>query len=287
VGNRVTTIGPDAFYGCATLQAINVDALNPYYSSLDGVLFNGNQTWLIQYPWGKAGPYTIPNGTIDIGRAFSGCTSLTDLTIPDSLTTIGDYAFLGCTGLNNITFGNGLAHIGNSAFSQCSGLTSVILPHSLTDIGNSAFSSCAKLTSITIGPGVTNLGASTFAMCSSLAAVFFSGDAPSRGDEYVFWQDSIATVYYLPGTAGWIQWTSPPPAVLWNPQPESAAVLPGGFGFSITGTPNIPIAVAACTNPANPTWLPLQTCTLTNGSIYFTDPDWTNHPTRFYRIRSP
>ena len=78
--------------------------------------------------------------------------------------------------------------------------------------------------------------------------------------------------------------------MLWNPQAQTSdasfGVRTNKFGFNITGTTNIPIKVAACTNPANPTWFPLQTCTLTNGSIYFSDPQWTNYPARLYRIRS-
>jgi hypothetical protein len=67
----------------------------------------------------------------------------------------------------------------------------------------------------------------------------------------------------------------------------SAGVRSNQFGFTITGTTNIPVAVVACTNPVNAAWLPLKTCTLTNGCIYFSDPAWTNYPARFYRLRLP
>ncbi len=59
------------------------------------------------------------------------------------------------------------------------------------------------------------------------------------------------------------------------------------FGFTITGTANIPMVVEGNADLANASWTPLQTCTLTNGSVYFSDPEWTNYPARFYRIRSP
>jgi hypothetical protein len=59
------------------------------------------------------------------------------------------------------------------------------------------------------------------------------------------------------------------------------------FGFTITGTTNIPMVLEASTNLSTAGWSPLQTCTLTNGSIYFSDPDWTNYPARIYCIRSP
>ena len=67
----------------------------------------------------------------------------------------------------------------------------------------------------------------------------------------------------------------------------SFRVLSSPFGFTITGTTNIPVVVEASTNLRNGAWSPLQTCTLTNGSVYFSDPQWTNYPARFYRIRSP
>jgi hypothetical protein len=59
------------------------------------------------------------------------------------------------------------------------------------------------------------------------------------------------------------------------------------FGFNITGTSNQPVVVEACADLANPVWLPIHTNTLAGGSISFSDPNWTNYPGRFYRVRSP
>ena len=81
------------------------------------------------------------------------------------------------------------------------------------------------------------------------------------------------------------------PTVLWNPQTQtgdgSFGVQNNQFGFNITRTTNIPIVVEACTNLSNPTWIPLQSCTLTNGLFYFSDPQWTNYPGRFYHLNMP
>ncbi len=77
--------------------------------------------------------------------------------------------------------------------------------------------------------------------------------------------------------------------MLWNPQAQndsSFGVQNNQFGFNITGTTNIPIVVEACTN-MDSTWIPLKTYTVTNGLIYFSDPQWRNYPVRFYRLRSP
>ena len=67
----------------------------------------------------------------------------------------------------------------------------------------------------------------------------------------------------------------------------SFGIRTNGFSFIISWATNAPVKVEACTNLANPIWAPLQTNTLTGGSVYFTDPDWPNHPARFYRVRWP
>ena len=105
--------------------------------------------------------------------------------------------------------------------------------------------------------------------------------------------DNSPTVYYLPETTGWSDFANNVgvPTVLWNPQTQtgdgSFGVENHQFGFDITGTTNIPIVVEAATNLTGGPWMALQNCTLTNGSVYFSDPQWTNYPSRFYRIRSP
>jgi hypothetical protein len=110
----------------------------------------------------------------------------------------------------------------------------------------------------------------------------------------VFFGDNYyTTVYYLPGTTGWATFDDDSglgPAVLWNPQAQTGdgcfGVQTNQFGFNITGTTNIPIVIEACADLASSVWVPLQSCTLTNGSLYFCDPQWTNYPCRFYRISS-
>ena len=105
IGNSVTSIGMYAFSGCSSLTSINVDANNSNYSSTDGVLFNKDKTTLIAYPRGEQGAYTIPNSVTSIGEyAFYECSSLTFITIPNSVTSIGGSAFYGCTGLIFVAF---------------------------------------------------------------------------------------------------------------------------------------------------------------------------------------
>ena len=79
--------------------------------------------------------------------------------------------------------------------------------------------------------------------------------------------------------------------MLWNPTIETSAstfgVRTNQFGFTIIGTSNLVIVVETCTNLSHPFWSPLQAVTLSSGAAYFSDPAWTNHPARFYRLRSP
>jgi hypothetical protein len=137
---------------------------------------------------------------------------------------------------------------------------------------------------------VVSIGESAFSDCFNLQFAFFLGYTPGVSDASVF--DGCTNVcYYLPGKSGWTTNYDGRPAYLWNPVPQAAGpsfgVRTNRFGFGITGEANIPIVVEATTNLAGGSWVPLQTCTLTNGSIYFSDPAWTNYPTRLYRIRSP
>jgi len=114
---------------------------------------------------------------------------------------------------------------------------------------------------------------------------------PNLGGTAVFASDSRATVYYLPGTTNWNATSGGLPTALWNPRAQtgdgSFGVSNNQFGFNVTGTTDIPIVVEACTNLINPTWISVKSCRLANGSVYFGDAQWTNYPSRFYRIRSP
>ena len=118
LGDSVTTIDPFAFYNCSSLTSITVDANNNSFSDINGVLFNKDQSVLIQYPEGNtAASYAIPHSVTTIGSyAFYYCSSLTSITISDSVTTIGDYAFFMCSDLNSITIPDSVTTIDVRAF---------------------------------------------------------------------------------------------------------------------------------------------------------------------------
>ena len=115
---------------------------------------------------------TIPNSVTSIGwGAFGNCSGLTSVTIPNSVTSIGGSAFEGCSGLTSVTIPNSVTSIGHWAFSDCSGLTSVTIPNSVTSIGQSAFKDCSGLTSVTIPNSVTSIGDGAFQDCGGLTSV--------------------------------------------------------------------------------------------------------------------
>ena len=265
IPTTVTSIGNPAFTTCTSLTTITVDSSNAVYSSLGGVLFNKSQTLLIQYPGGQAGDYTIPNTVTSIGDyAFDACRVLTNITVPSSVISIGNYAFNGCSALTGITILNGV-----------------------TSIGDEAFASCDSLIKITIPASVTSLGFYVFLGSTNLTSVYFTGNVPSSVGPGLFLGDNKVTVYYLPGTRGWGATFGGSPVVCWNPQAQNLGVQANQFGFNITGSSNLVIVVEACTDLGNPVWVPVGTNTLTGGVSTFSDPQSSNYPSRFYRMRPP
>lgn len=292
IPNGVTNISGSAFYRCVSLTSI-----------------------------------TIPSTVISIGgSAFWYCTGVTSVAIPDGVTSIGDYAFWGCGNPTNVWIPSSVTQIGQAAFFGAS-LTSIAvdaansfyssvagvlfnksqttlveypcglagdyaIPDGVTNVFPRAFIYCSSLTNVMIPASVTSLGDLALGYCPNLSEVYFQGNAPGLGSG-VF--DHIsATIYYMPGTIGWgssfgglptAPWLLPNPVIL-NANP-SLGVQTNGFGFVISWATNLSVAVEACTSLADADWSPVGTNALTDGWSYFSDPNWTSYPARFYRLRSP
>jgi tRNA G37 N-methylase TrmD len=168
ISNRVIRIGNGPFSENPNLTAINVSTGNLNYRSVDGVLYDKNCTALIQWPGGKTGTVTIPDSVTHIGNfAFAGCNKLTSVTIPDSVTVIGEWAFVS-NQLASVTIGNSVISIGNNAFCD-NKLANLTIPDSVTSIGYGAFSD-NQLISITIGANV------------KLDSVFYNGFGRAYND---------------------------------------------------------------------------------------------------------
>ena len=193
IGANVSVIGEDAFAFCTGLAAINVAEENENYCSIDGLLYSKNKQTLIHCPYMKEGEVTVAEGVTYINnlayrskitkitlpdsisrigdRAFASCKALKSINIPESVTSIGDGAFEGCAKLADIALPESVTSIGDGAFESCAKLKSVNLPDSLKYIGDEVFMGCISLTGVTIPKGVTYIGYRTFAYCDGLKSV--------------------------------------------------------------------------------------------------------------------
>lgn len=178
ISSTVTAIIPGVFDECHHLKDLIVDAENPVYTSLDGVLFDKEVTTIRLYPNGKtATEYVIPETVATIGNgAFFRCTALTGIILPAATVTIEDNAFFGCTNLLSIEIPFGVTSIGLRAFCQCYSLTGLILPGSVTTIGFEAFKLCIELTDIFIPSSVTFIGHGPFRDAVKLTNILVDPD---------------------------------------------------------------------------------------------------------------
>ncbi len=184
----VADIGYAAFQYCDSLTTISVASGNRQYCSVNGVLFNKAKTSLIQFPGGKGGDYVIPDSvrTIEMA-AFSQNRRLTSVSIPASVTDMGDYAFAECTSLEKITVAAANPILSSSGGLLLSKDKTVLIqvpggktgtcaiPSTVTTVGENAFEGCGKLTAITIPGSVTSLERGAFYGCSSLTSLTIPG----------------------------------------------------------------------------------------------------------------
>jgi len=279
IPDSVTSVEDDAFYECGLTSVIIPGSVTSI----------GNGAF---YSCAFLTSVTIPDSATNLGSSiFNECGDLTNATIGDRVASIPNGMFYNC-GLTSFTIPGSVTSIGNGAFEYCFHLANLTIPNSVNSIGDAAFYCCTALTNLTIPVGVTNIGAAAFGYIYD-SMLFFAGNAPASIETNLFLYANNVTVYYLPGTTGWENFAqlTAVPVVLWNPQAQtddgSFGVQNNQFGFNITGTTNIPVMVEATTDLTQPLWTPLFTVTVTNGRVYFCDPQGTNNPSRLYRLRSP
>lgn len=208
----VTFIGEEVFAYCDSLLELIVDSNNTNYSALDGILYNKNQTVLIQCPQGKIS-VNIPGTVLTVGRrAFWSCSSLLNLSIPNSVKTIETLAFFKCDGLTQVNIPASVTTISERAFASCRGLLSINVAYdnptysshngilfdknfntliqfpgglttfetdkNITTIANWSFWLSTNLTSIKIPNSVNNIGNYAFSDCYSLSAITCFANIP-------------------------------------------------------------------------------------------------------------
>ena len=143
------------------------------------------------------GKITLENCETIGNAAFYGCSGLTEITIPASVTSIGNGAFTNCSGLTEITIPDGVTSVDWNVFSGCSGLTEITIPDGVTSIPNYTFQNCSGLTEITIPAGANNIGMYAFDGCTNLATITILGTATTITDT-----TAIPTTTKIRGYAG-------------------------------------------------------------------------------------
>lgn len=217
IPNSVMEIGENAFYLCLGLQQVTLptgitelkDGTFTNCQSLDNVIIPGNVKTITGSVFSdnlSLKTIKIENGLQEISGwdAFSFCTSLESIVLPESLTTFGYCMFYGCTNLTSVNIPSQVKSIPYFCFYD-TGITAIVLPDELTTIESSAFSYCMNLKEIRIPASVTSIEEGVFGGCTNLNKIYFEGDLPilTVNDSYPIFEDVTATVYYPVQNTTW------------------------------------------------------------------------------------
>ncbi|MDY6380561.1 MAG: leucine-rich repeat domain-containing protein [Bacteroidales bacterium] len=208
VPQSVKDIHERVFFDCDSLSRINVDERNPYFCSVDGVLFSKDMTLLKAYPENRPGnTYAIPTSVETIGEmAFYGSNHLQSMVIPENVRFIHKGGFTGCHSLKRMTIKPGLLAIRDEAFFYCTGLETIELPETLCEIGGYAFLNCKSLVNVNIPSKIKIIRPSTFERCESLKSIY-TGDHVEKIEKSAFKEcsslEEIKTSDYLSEIGDW------------------------------------------------------------------------------------
>lgn len=226
------------FSGCTSLAAVNVDKNNYYYSSVGGVVYSKDKKTLRICPAGKKGAFKIPTGVTEIGSsAFSNCTKLTSITVPNSVKTIGGWAFEK-TSISKITVPASVNELSVHAFDHCAKLSSIAVnknnktyssiggvvfnnnkttlvlfpcgksgnytvPNGVKTIGTYAFYDCDKVKSVKLSGTVTKISKNAFEMCSNMNYINLNKNIKTIENQAFWGMYNLYDIYYAGTRAAW------------------------------------------------------------------------------------
>ena len=206
IPDSITSIGDYAFYNCVGLLSVTIPSTvtnigNYAFGYVNNIKYHGSASGS---PWGAKCLDGYVEGYLVYKNSSKtdllGCSAqATCVTIPNTVTSICDYAFSNCVNLTNVLMPNSLINIGYSSFVNCTSLDNVIIPNSVINIGSNSFSLCTSLSNLTIGTCVTNIGSYAFNNCTSLTNVTIAKSVKSIG-EYVFNNCSSLILLTIPSS---------------------------------------------------------------------------------------
>ena len=177
LSKNVKNFTGNIFNDCPNLTRIIVDSDNPYFTSVEGVMFTKDMSTIIKYPAGiQHTSYTIPSSVLIIGEHAFDYSVLEELELPSSLTSIEDFAFVGCQQLNKMVIPSTVTYLGPGAFQLCQNLSDVSLSSNIERLNSYTFNNCISLQKITIGKGTREIKGGAFDYCSSLRAIYVDDD---------------------------------------------------------------------------------------------------------------
>lgn len=196
---RLKSVNGYHFSNCDSLYSISVDEKNPYLCSDGSALYNKDKSELV-FVYHTVRKMSIPSSVTKIGDyAFYNCTNLTSIELPSGVTKIGNYAFYNCTDISSLTLPSGVKEIGLSAFYECKSLTSVTLPSGVKDVAPLTFYGCESLRSINLSSDLKYISGEAFKGCTGLTFIYAFMEKPCEIKETSFDNETkINATLYVP-----------------------------------------------------------------------------------------